>query len=66
MNESTNFFSCEIKCNYKLCVDYLKGETSPLSLPDTNNNLKILRYQIIGVSYPASFGFMYMIHVFWK
>ena len=47
----------EKKWNYTLCFDYLRGKTSHISLSDTNHNIKNLRYQIIGGSSPASFGF---------
>ena len=45
------------KWNYTLCVDYLRGKTSHIYLPESNQDIKNLRYQLIGGSYPASFGF---------
>ena len=56
MNEFTDGVSYEKKWNYTLFVDNLRGETSQLSLPDTNHNVKILKYQLIGGSSPVSFG----------
>ena len=40
-----------------MCVDYLRSKNSQISLPDTNHNINILRYQLISGSYSASFGF---------
>ena len=57
LNESTYGVFCGMKWNYTLCVDYFSGETSQISLPDTNHNIKIFKYQIIGRKYPASFEF---------
>ena len=57
LNESNYGVLCEMKWNYTLCVDYFSGETSQISLPDTNHNIKIFKYQIIGRKYPASFEF---------
>ena len=45
------------KWNYTLCVYCLRGKTSYIPLPETNHNIKILRYHIIGGSSPVSFGF---------
>ena len=38
LNESIGGVLYEKKLNYTLFVEYLRGETSQLSLPDTNNN----------------------------
>ena len=56
LNEFTAGISWDIKWNYILCINYLGGETRHISLPNNNQNIKNLRYQIIGGSYTAPFG----------
>ena len=56
LNESTDGVSCETKWNYTQIIKYLGGETNVLSFPDTNHNVKNLRYQLIGGSSAASIG----------
>ena len=57
LNTSTYGVPFETKCKYTLFFHYLRGKTIQLSLTDTNHNIKKLRYQLIGGSSPASFGF---------
>ena len=57
LNEYTYGVLCEMKWNQTLYVDYLRVETSQVSLPDTNHNSKKLRYQSIVESSPVLFGF---------
>ena len=56
LNQSTDGVLCEMKWNYTQIMKYLGGETNVLSFPDTNHNVKNLRYQLIGGSSAASIG----------
>ena len=57
VNEYTNCISCETKQNMMKIVEHLDGNVNQLFLPDTNNNIKMLRYHIGGKYSPAFFQY---------
>lgn len=58
LNDSTDGVSCEKASNFDQQRRYLLGETDQLSYPDTNHNIKNVRYQLTGGSgnCPSVFG----------
>ena len=49
LNESTDDVSCEIQCNKNLSLYYILGKNKYMSLPNTNQNLKNCRGQMVSV-----------------
>ena len=47
---STDGVSREVQPNLEQQCDYLKGKSDQLSFPDTNHNVKNVRYQLVGGS----------------
>jgi hypothetical protein len=56
LNASTDGVSCEVEFNKICTLKYLDGKSNTISLPDTNHNVKNLRYQLIGGSSAATLG----------
>lgn len=57
LNTSTDGVSTEVKWNLRVTLDFLLGKRNQVSLPDTNHNVKNARYQLIGGSSAACFGY---------
>ena len=56
LNISTDGVSCEVQSNLQLNLCYLNGKINYLALADTTPNVKNARYQLIGGSSAAVFG----------
>lgn len=56
LKTTTDGVSSEVQWNLRVMLGSLSGETSYMSLPDTNHNVKNARYQLIGGSSCAVFG----------
>ena len=57
LNSKTDGVSCEVRENLVIAQKYLGDKKNFVSIPITNHNIKIVRYQYLGRSSPASFGF---------
>jgi len=56
LNQTTDGVSCEVQWNLKVARRYLLGEINYMSFPDTNHNVKNLRYQLVGGASVAAIG----------
>lgn len=56
LNTTTDGVSSEVQWNLRVMTGFLSGNVNYVSLPDTNHNVKNLRYQLIGGSSCAVIG----------